>query len=84
MSDNTFHILSIILIAMIIINPFERMFWKWIVKKRKKTVNSKYYQTIEVKGTTEPKELTEEEFKRGEQGIVWMDNKTGKLVFKNK
>jgi hypothetical protein len=35
MSDNTFHILGIILIAMIIINPFERMFWKWILKKRK-------------------------------------------------
>jgi len=47
-----------------------------------KMVDDKYYQTIEVKGTTEPKELTEEEFKNGEQGIVFMDNKTGKLVFK--
>lgn len=49
----------------------------------KKTINPKYYSTIKVEGTADaPKELTEEEFKRGEQGIVWLDNKTGNLVFK--
>jgi hypothetical protein len=48
-----------------------------------KEVDPKYYETIKIEGTaTEPKELTEEEFKQGKQGIVWMDNKTGKLVFK--
>ena len=27
--------------------------------------------------------LTEEEFRAGKQGYVWLDHKTGKLVFKN-
>ena len=49
-----------------------------------KQVDPKYYATIKVSGTsTEPtKELTYEEFKNGEQGIVWMDEKTGKITFK--
>jgi hypothetical protein len=48
-----------------------------------KEVNPKYYETIKVEGTaTEPHDLTKEEFLQGKQGIVWMDNKTSKLVFK--
>jgi len=31
----------------------------------------------------EPKELTLEEFRNKKQGIVWMDNETGKLIFKD-
>lgn len=56
-----------------------------MLKYKNKEVNPKYYGTIKVEGTaTEPEELTEEEFKEGKQGIVWMDNKTGNLIFKNK
>lgn len=58
---------------------------KSMLKYKNKEVNPKYYGTIKVEGTaTEPEELTEEEFKEGKQGIVWMDNKTGNLIFKNK
>ena len=46
-------------------------------------VNLNYYSTINVEGTSEPKELTLEEFRDKEQGIVWMDNETGKLIFKD-
>ena len=46
-------------------------------------VNPNYYTTIKVEGTSEPKELTLEEFRNKEQGIVWMDNETGKLIFKD-
>ena len=46
-------------------------------------VNPNYYSTIKVEGTLEPKELTLEEFRNKEQGIVWMDNETGKLIFKD-
>jgi len=47
-----------------------------------KMVDGRYYQSIKVEGTAEPKVLTEEEFRNGEQGIVYMDQKTGKIVFK--
>jgi hypothetical protein len=48
-----------------------------------KEVNPKFYEIIKVGGiATEPHELTKEEFRQGKQGIVWMDNKTGNLVFK--
>jgi hypothetical protein len=46
-------------------------------------VNPNYYSTIKVEGTSVPKELTLEEFRNKEQGIVWMDNETGKLIFKD-
>jgi len=57
------------------------------MKKRykNKEVDPRYYETIKINGNaTEMKELTEEEFKQGKHGLVWMDNKTGKLVFKKK
>lgn len=37
-----------------------------------------------IKKTSPPKELTLEEFKNKEQGIIWLDNKTGELIFKSK
>ena len=46
-------------------------------------VNPNYYSTIKVEGTSEQKELTLEEFRNKEQGIVWIDNETGKLIFKD-
>jgi len=46
-------------------------------------INPNYYSTIKVEGTSEPKELTLEEFRNKVQGIVWMDNETGKLIFKD-
>ncbi len=48
-----------------------------------KPVNPNYYKTIAINGGGEKvKELTEQEWRDGEQGIVWFDNKSGKLVFK--
>jgi hypothetical protein len=50
----------------------------------KNSVNQDYYSTIKIEGSSESsesKELTLEEFRNKEQGIVWMDNK-GKLIFK--
>ena len=48
----------------------------------KNSVNQDYYSTIKIEGSSESKELTLEEFRNKEQGIVWMDNK-GKLIFKD-
>jgi len=47
-----------------------------------KNINKKYYTTITVSSGS-VKELTEEEFKNGKPGIVWLDNKTGKIRFKD-
>lgn len=51
-----------------------------------KPVNPDYYEEIKLTLTGDPdapaKELTREEFQRGEPGIVWMDNETGNLIFK--
>jgi len=48
----------------------------------KKMVDGKCYGTIMVKGTAdEPKRLTRKEFEEGKQGLVFLDNKTGKIVF---
>ena len=46
-------------------------------------VDKKYYETITVTGVGTIPELTEKEFKEGKAGIVWIDNNTGKLVFKD-
>jgi len=53
----------------------------------KKIVNLNYYKKIVIKGTSSlppGKNLTEEEFKAGKQGIVWYDTKTGKITFMDK
>lgn len=48
----------------------------------KKTINSKYYIKLNVNSKENaPKMLTKEEFEAGESGLVYYDNKTGKLVF---
>lgn len=48
----------------------------------KKTINPNYYSTITViGGSTHVEYLTEEEFKAGKAGMVWFDNKTGKIRF---
>ena len=48
----------------------------------KKMVDGKCYGTIMVKGIAdEPPVLTRKEFQEGKQGIVFLDNKTGKIVF---
>ena len=42
----------------------------------------KYYATIKVSGeNNKPKKLTRKEFEEGKAGLVYYDNKTGKLVF---
>jgi hypothetical protein len=48
-----------------------------------KPVKNHYYSIIKIKEDSEIKELTLEEFRNKEAGMVWMDNKTGKLMFKN-
>ena len=48
----------------------------------KKTINSGFYGVVRITGEAEEtKTLTREEFRAGKQGIVLMDNKTGKIVF---
>ncbi len=47
-----------------------------------KDVDPKYYSTIKVSGdNAKPKKLTRKEFEEGKAGLVYYDNKTGKLVF---
>ena len=47
-----------------------------------KDVNPEYYRTIKVNGqNSEPKKLTRKEFEEGKPGLVYYDNKTGKIVF---
>ena len=46
-----------------------------------KMINDKFYTTIKITGEGNKPSLTEEEFKAGKQGYVWMDNKTGKIIF---
>lgn len=48
-----------------------------------KGVDPKYYTGIITTGK-EPKPLTKAEWQNGCQGIVYMDNKTGNIVFKDK
>lgn len=53
-----------------------------ISKYAKKTVNSGFYGVVRITGKAEEmKTLTREEFRAGKQGLVFMDNKTGKIVF---
>jgi len=49
----------------------------------KKMVDGKCYGTLMLKGDADdlPPVLTREEFQEGKQGIVFLDNKTGKIVF---
>ena len=48
----------------------------------KKTINSSFYGVVRITGNGEKtKTLTREEFREGKQGIILMDNKTGKIVF---
>jgi len=47
----------------------------------KKVVDSKCYGVVTITGDSEPKRLTREEFNEGKQGLVYLDNKTGKIVF---
>ena len=46
-------------------------------------VDGKCYGTLMLKGDADnlPPVLTREEFQEGKQGIVFLDNKTGKIVF---
>lgn len=47
-----------------------------------KEVDPKYYATIKVSGENiKPKKLTRKEFEEGKAGLVYLDNKTGNLVF---
>jgi len=48
-----------------------------------KIVNPDFYEVIKIDGP-EPKYLTEEEWKNGEQGLVFFDSKTNKIVFHGK
>jgi hypothetical protein len=50
-----------------------------------KEVNPKYYGTVTISGSSTgmTNTLTRKEFQEGKQGLVWMDNITGKLVFKD-
>jgi hypothetical protein len=55
---------------------------KILSRYAKKTVNSSFYGVVRITGEAEEtKPLTREEFNEGKQGIVFMDNKTGKIVF---
>lgn len=48
----------------------------------KKMVDDKNYGVVTVTGSAdEPKRLTREEWNEGESGLVFIDNKTGKIVF---
>ena len=48
----------------------------------KKTINSSFYGVVRITGKAEEtKTLSREEFHEGKQGIVFIDNKTGKIVF---
>ena len=48
----------------------------------KKTINSGFYKVVRIAGKAkETKTLTREEFRAGKQGIVFIDNETGKIVF---
>jgi len=48
----------------------------------KKVVDSKFYGVVRVTGEAEEtKTLTRKEFNEGKQGLVFMDNETGKIVF---
>ena len=49
-----------------------------------KPVDPSLYQILKIDGAAEPKELPEEEFRSGKPGIVWLDNYTGKPVFKKR
>ena len=53
-----------------------------MIKSRyaKKVVNSSFYGVLRLDGK-EVKTLTREEFNEGKQGYIFMDNKTGKIVF---
>ena len=50
-----------------------------------KKVNPKYYTTIKISGDTNTvtHTLTRKEFQENKQGFVWLDNITGRLIFKN-
>ena len=50
---------------------------KILSRYAKKTINPKYYGTIKVSA----KKLTRAEFEAGEQGLVYLNNETGKLEF---
>lgn len=50
-------------------------------KYKNKKINPKFFVTMSV-SISNIKELTEEEFKSGKQGYIWMDNKTYKPIFK--
>lgn len=53
-------------------------------KYANKMIDGKYYSTLKISGEkTESKKLTRAEFEAGEQGIVYLDNKTDKLVFED-
>jgi hypothetical protein len=48
----------------------------------KKIINSGFYGIIRITGEAEEtKILTREEFRERKQGIIFIDNKTGKIVF---
>lgn len=47
----------------------------------KKVVDSKFYGVVKITGDSEPKRLTRKEFNEGKQGLVYLDSKTGKIVF---
>ena len=50
-----------------------------------KKVNPKYYTTIKISGDTNTvtHALTRKEFQENKQGFVWLDNITGRLIFKD-
>ena len=50
-----------------------------------KKVNPKYYTTIKISGDTNTvtHTLTRKEFQENKQGFVWLDNITGRLIFKD-
>ena len=58
---------------------------KLIKRYMDKEVNPKYYGTITISGNTSgmTKTLTRKEFQEGKQGLVWADNVTGRLIFKD-
>ena len=48
----------------------------------KKMVDGKNFGVVTVTGkANEPKRLTREEFNEGKAGLVYLDSKTGKVIF---
>ncbi len=46
-------------------------------------INEKFYGEIAISSSAESKELTREEFEANKPGIIWLNIKTNKIIFKD-